>query len=646
MDGSAGPAPSRRGGLPRPARHHVDGGLRRSAGLARAARQRLRLVAGAGRQRRPPARRDDQDRAAPARRRLPPARLAAGLRHAADDRRGRARRPGVLGAVGHLHRGVRAAAATRRRRARRAPAGRRAVGHLRADRHPRARAVRGPAPHQPRAQDLGAERRPARRDRRAGRRRRPDGDDRADHDRHRGRRAAVDPARVDRGRRRAGRQPLGGDVDRLGPRGAAGDRRRRGAGLRPRAGRGGRVVDGVGLARVLTQPGRRRPLPVRADPPAGRLDGRERRRDERAGRALVHLRLRAAAAALELRAVGRRLLRQAPHAPSGAARLMAATPVLDAPPLLHEPRPAPRGDRVRTWRWSHRLAFLACWACGLGLCAISVAIVVYMGVRGLQYLDLGMLTSRPQPGLAQSTTGGILDPILGTLVLTLIGIAIATPLAVAAAVWLVEYGRPAPLARAVESGIEVVAGTPDIVIAIFGLAIFQLPLFAPLSFTASGGGVFGRSFLAAGSMMSLIALPLVFGATREGLLAIPAVVREASWALGKTRICTIRTILFPQIRPSIATGAALGMGRIVGDTAVVVVLLGATLQIEPQGDVPGLSLLRGPGSTLTSYLYGNSPAGEGNAPQKAYAAAFVLLLIVLSLNLAVDLVGRRKEHRP
>jgi phosphate transport system permease protein len=319
---------------------------------------------------------------------------------------------------------------------------------------------------------------------------------------------------------------------------------------------------------------------------------------------------------------------------------MAAT-AYEAPP---EPlRPAPKRDAIRSWKWSHRLAFATCWACGIALCLVTGAIVVYMGVRGLQYLNFDLLLSRPQPGLQQHTTGGILDPVIGTVVLTLIGIAIAVPLAVVAAIWVVEYGRPAPLARAVESGIEVVAGTPDIVIAIFGLAIFQLPLFAPLSFTASGGGVFGRSFLAAGSMMSLIALPLVFGATREALMAIPSHVREASWALGKTKVCTIREILLPQIRRPVGTGAVLGMGRIVGDTAVVVVLLGATLQIERQGDVPILGDLRGTGSTLTSYVYNASPAGEGNAPQKAYAAAFVLLLIVLFLNFAVDLAGRRKE---
>ncbi|MCW3041392.1 MAG: transporter permease [Solirubrobacterales bacterium] len=324
------------------------------------------------------------------------------------------------------------------------------------------------------------------------------------------------------------------------------------------------------------------------------------------------------------------------------------TPVLDRPPAGAAPsplRPKPKRDSPRDWRWSHRLAFAAAWGCGLALCAVAAAIVGYMGYRGLQYLDLGLLTSRPEASLKQDEAGGILDPVLGTLLLTVLGIGIATPLGVVSAVWLVEYGKPRALARAVESGIEVVAGTPDIVIAIFGLAIFQQSIFAPLSFTASGGGVFGRSFLAAGTMMSLIALPLIFGATREGLLAVGALTREASWALGKTRICTVREVLLPQVRPNIATGAALGMGRIVGDTAIVVVLLGATLQIEPQDGIPGIGLLRGTGSTLTSYVYGASPAGEGNAPQKAYAAAFVLLLIVLLLNAAVDAIARRSSRK-
>jgi phosphate transport system permease protein len=86
------------------------------------------------------------------------------------------------------------------------------------------------------------------------------------------------------------------------------------------------------------------------------------------------------------------------------------------------------------------------------------------------------------------------------------------------------------------------------------------------------------------------------------------------------------------------------MGRIIGDTAIVIILLGASLHLEGAGGLPLLSTLRGTGSTLTSYVYENSPAGEGNAPQKAYAAAFVLLMMVVALNMMVTRLssgGRR-----
>ena len=104
--------------------------------------------------------------------------------------------------------------------------------------------------------------------------------------------------------------------------------------------------------------------------------------------------------------------------------------------------------------------------------------------------------------------------------------------------WIVEYGKPRGLARAVESGIEMIAGTPSIVFAIFGLTFFSQGIFEILSFKDAGGSVFGRSFLISGFMMSFIALPLIFSTTREALLSIPAHIREASFALGN------RTIFF------------------------------------------------------------------------------------------------------
>jgi phosphate transport system permease protein len=293
-----------------------------------------------------------------------------------------------------------------------------------------------------------------------------------------------------------------------------------------------------------------------------------------------------------------------------------------------------------SWPLLDRIGLWASWAAGISLCLVAGGIVVYMLVRGLQYLDFDLLTTSPVASLDQSRTGGFLDPILGTVILTVLGTVIAVPFGVATAVWLTEYGRPAGLARAVESGVEVVAGTPSIVLAIFGLLVFQEQIFAFLSFEAEGNAVFGRSFLTAGAMMALIALPLIVGATREGLQAVPSHVREASYALGKTKAATIRRVLLPAVRRSIGTGSALGMGRIAGDTAIVVILLGASLELQAEGEVPFLSTLKGTGSTLTSYVYENSPAGEGNAPEKAYAAAFVLLLIVIALNFAVDMITR------
>lgn len=312
------------------------------------------------------------------------------------------------------------------------------------------------------------------------------------------------------------------------------------------------------------------------------------------------------------------------------------------PATIGQPLPPPAGrargrgrDSISSWPLADRVGYLLCWAAGLLLCAIAAAIVLYMLVKGISYLRPSLLFQSPSPSKDQQGSGGFLDPIEGTLLLTAIGIAVAAPIGVAVAVWLSEYRRPAALARAVESGVEMIAGAPSVVLAFFGLLVFARPLLAFLSQTSAGGAVYGRSFFAAGIVMSLLALPLVVGATREGLAQIPAHVREASYALGKTRATTIRRVLLPSIRPSIASGATLGMGRIIGDTAIVVILLGSSLRLEGAGGAPLLSTLRGTGSTLTSYVFENSPAGEGNAPEKAYAAAFVLLMMVLALNMIV-----------
>jgi phosphate transport system permease protein len=308
---------------------------------------------------------------------------------------------------------------------------------------------------------------------------------------------------------------------------------------------------------------------------------------------------------------------------------------------LKASRTAPR-DSVRNWPLRDRVGYVLAWTAGVALILIAGSIVTYMAVRGAQYFDLAMFFESPNAEIDQSQSGGFRDPLIGTFMLLVMSTLIAAPLGVTIAVWLTEYGRPTWLARMVESSIEIVAGTPSIVLAMFGLILFQ-DWFGFLTFNAEGGAVLGRSFIAASSMMSLIALPLVVGATRESLNAIPRHVREASYALGKTKAATIRRVLLPAARPGIGTGTALGMGRVAGDTAIVVVLLGSTLQILNGGGFEPFGLFKGTGSTLTSYVYLNSPAGEGLAPEKAYFAAFCLMALVIVLNFVVTRLARGRE---
>ncbi len=317
----------------------------------------------------------------------------------------------------------------------------------------------------------------------------------------------------------------------------------------------------------------------------------------------------------------------------------APTPAAPPPAAAGGPAKGPK-EASATWRLTDRIGLGICWALGLLFCAIAVAVVVYLFIQGIKFLKPSMLTTPATSGFSQSQTGGFSDAFIGTLIVAIMGISIALPVGIGIAVWLVEYGRPAALARITESTIEAIAGIPSIVLALFGTVIFSSTALGFLSRT-SEGVVFGRSFFAASAMLSLVALPLVVASVREGLNSIPQHVREASYAVGKTKAATTRRILLPASRPQVATGAMLGLGRIIGDTAIIVVLLGATQNFSPVGGAFPFNYLRGAGTTLTNFVYEASPTGNLNQPQKAYAAAFVLLLMVLALNAAVDVVHRR-----
>jgi phosphate transport system permease protein len=293
-----------------------------------------------------------------------------------------------------------------------------------------------------------------------------------------------------------------------------------------------------------------------------------------------------------------------------------------------------------SWRLTDRLGLALAWFMGLLFCAICAAIIVYLAIQGIRFLRPNLLWTNPKVGFGQNETGGFLAPILGTVLVTLVAMVIATPVGLGVGIWLSEYARPRALARVVESTVEMFAGAPSIVLALFGIILFESGLLGFLSET-NGGVVYGKSFFAAGAMLSLLALPIVVTSVREGLRAIPNHVREASYGLGKTKITTIRKVLLPAIRPDLITGTMLGAGHVVGDTAIIVFLLGDTYTLQRVGNVPLLDIFRGTGTTLTSYIYDNAPTGDLNQSNKAYAAAVVLLVIVLILNVIVDIFGRK-----
>lgn len=294
------------------------------------------------------------------------------------------------------------------------------------------------------------------------------------------------------------------------------------------------------------------------------------------------------------------------------------------------------------WRLSDRIGLVFAWFLGLLFCAICASIVVFLMIQGIRFLHPSLLWTNPKVAAngSQNESGGFLAPFLGTLIVSVIALGIATPVGCGVAVWLTEYARPAALARVVESTVEMLAGTPSVVLALFGLIIFQSPIIGFLSQT-NAGIVYGKSFFATGAMLALLALPFVAASVREGLQSIPNHVREASYALGKTKIATIRRILLPAARPSVISGTMLGAGHVIGDTAIIIFLLGDTFKLTPANGFPLFGLLRGTGDTLTSYVFDNAPTGDLNQPGKAYAAAFVLMAIVLILNVVIDVFGRK-----
>jgi phosphate transport system permease protein len=291
------------------------------------------------------------------------------------------------------------------------------------------------------------------------------------------------------------------------------------------------------------------------------------------------------------------------------------------------------------------------WLSGLVLIGVVAAMAAWLAYNGLQNVSLDFVFSNPAPGsLDTGVAGGVFSPLVGTLIVIVLGIAIALPLGLATALFLVEYRRPLWLARLADTAIDLIFGVPSIVFALFGLAIFQNGWFIFLSNEVeSSGKATAASFLCASLMMSLIALPPIVRASQSSIAGVSGLQREASYSLGKGQLATIRRVVLPAARPGVVTGTILGMGRIAGDTAIVWLLLGGSVLAPPdqgwwQPD-QWADTLRGDGSTLTTYIFFASPVGEGNAETFAYGAAFVLMVLMVILNLVVSRFARRQAWK-
>jgi phosphate transport system permease protein len=200
------------------------------------------------------------------------------------------------------------------------------------------------------------------------------------------------------------------------------------------------------------------------------------------------------------------------------------------------------------------LAFALITLATLAVLAILVIILQDIVLNGLPALSWEFLTQSP---LNSGRAGGIYPAIIGTLSLVVGAIAIALPLGVGAAIYLVEYTREGRVTQIIRTGVDLLNGTPSIVFGLFGFAFIVLYL------------DIGVSMLAGQVTLALMVLPTVIRTTEESLKSIPMALREGSLALGATQWQTISRVILPPAVPGILTGAILSIGRAAGETAPI-----------------------------------------------------------------------------
>jgi len=242
---------------------------------------------------------------------------------------------------------------------------------------------------------------------------------------------------------------------------------------------------------------------------------------------------------------------------------------------------------------------------------------------GARRLDIEFFTSDMTGVLGPG--GGMLHALVGTLLITAAAALISVPIGVMCAVYLVEYGK-GTLARLVTLLVDVMTGIPSIVAGLFAFAFFAM-FFGPSIRFGIGGSV----------ALSVLMIPVVVRSVEEMLKLVPNELREASYALGVPRWRTIVRVVLPTAAAGIAAGVTLAIARVIGETAPLLIIAGATTRVNSNlFDGRMMSL---PVFTYNSYTIPGSPPDPG--VERAWAAALTLFLVVMLLNLSARLIARK-----
>ena len=278
---------------------------------------------------------------------------------------------------------------------------------------------------------------------------------------------------------------------------------------------------------------------------------------------------------------------------------------------------------------TQKVAFGLAWLSALLAVAVLMWIVGYVMVQGVQVINLEFLTTRPAGGV--SGEGGMSTTIVTTFYLVVLTIAIATPLGVGAAIYLVEYAGETQrenrlmyyLVTAARTGVEILAGVPSIIFGLFGFTLFVVTL------------KFGFSLLSAGLSGACMILPVIIRTAEEALLAVPRSYREGSLALGATKWQTTVGVVLPAALPGIITGVILSVGRIIAETAIFWVTLGGSYRLPTS--------IHNAGRSMALHVY--MLASETRAFDKAMGTATVLIVVIIVLNLLINVTSRRLAAR-